>query len=293
MKLILDCPYICHKVRHGMKEVDLTSDTINVEVIFGFLKQLLMICKRFQNIDGHIFCWDSRKSLRKKMYPEYKANRRDKIRTLEQEEFDRKTIAQFNEIRRYVLPGMGFSNNFIQTGLESDDIMASVVINNPQHSYLLVSSDRDMFQLLDYDLKMYSLHTRKIMDKGRFVKIYGISPDKWVMAKAIGGCSTDNVHGIAGASDPAKSNRSLAIAYIQGTLNKGKVYNRIESEEGKEIIKRNIELIKLPFHATKKFEIIRETLWRKDFHRTFSEYNFQSLLRNNEFRVWEHIMDLY
>ncbi len=292
MKLILDCPYICHKVRHGMKDVDLTSDTLHVEVVFGFLKQLLMICKRFQNVDDYIFCWDSRKSVRRKEYPEYKANRRNREKTPEEELFDKSTMCQFQELRRYVLPNMGFVNNFIQTGIESDDIIASVVKYNPEHDYLLVTSDADMYQLLGYNLKIYSLHTRKIMDNKKFVETYGIKPNQWIAAKAIGGCTTDNVKGIKGVADPAKSTKSLALQYLRGELTKGKVYNRIKSEQGQEIIQRNMKLVSLPHSKTKKFEIKKVSLWRKDFRDTFESYNFQSLLRESEFRVWTNIMNL-
>lgn len=292
MKLILDCPYICHKVRYGMRGIELTEDDLHVEVVFGFLKQLLMICKRFQNADDYIFCWDSKHSFRKRIYPQYKANRIDKDKNEEDKKFDSITMTQFQVLRRHVLPNMGFINNFFQHGIESDDIMASIVINNPEHEYMLVTSDRDLFQLLGYNLKIYSLHTRNITDLNKFVHIYGIPPEKWVEAKSIGGCATDNIHGIYGVSDPAKSNKSLAIAYIQGNLTKGKVYNRIKSKEGQEIIERNKMLIGLPFFKTRKFELKKKSLWRKDFRDIFEKFNFQSLLRENEFRVWENIMNL-
>jgi len=293
MKLILDCPYICHKVRYGMKDIDLTSETLHVEVIFGFLKQLLMICKRFQNIDDYIFCWDSRKSLRRKIYPEYKANRRDRERTPEEKEFDSVTMNQFQELRRYVLPSMGFVNNFIQTGIESDDIMASIVKHNPEHEYLMVTSDQDMYQLLWHNLRIYSLNTKKIMDQKKFTDTFGIDPDKWSAAKAIGGCNTDNVKGVGGVGDPAKSVKSLALAYLRGELKVGsKVRKRIESDAGDEIIKRNMGLVHLPFWKTNQFKLEKKSLWRKDFIKTFEQYDFRSMLRESEFRIWTNVMNL-
>lgn len=292
MKLIIDCPYVCHKVRFGMKGVELTEDDLNVEVVFGFLKQLLMICKRFKNVDDYIFCWDSRKNLRKKEYPEYKANRKKDDRSIEDIEFDRVTLRQFQELRRYVLPGMGFVNNFIQTGIESDDIIASVVKYNPENEYLLVTSDSDMYQLLHYNLRIYNLQTKKIMNIETFKEIYGIKPNQWIAAKAIGGCVSDNVAGIVGVADPAKSVKSLALAYLRGELTKGKVYDRITSEEGRKIITRNMRLVSLPFPETQKFTIKKVSLWRKNFADTFERYNFQSMLRLSEFRVWEDTMNL-
>jgi hypothetical protein len=275
-----------------MKGIELTEDSIHVEVIFGFLKQLLMICKRFQNVDDYIFCWDSKKSYRRKIYPEYKANRRDREKTEEEKKFDDATMNQFQVLRKHVLPMMGLVNNFMQTGIESDDVMASIIKHNPKHEYLMITSDQDMYQLLWHNLKIYSLHTRKIMDRDKFTKLFGINPDQWSAAKSISGCDTDNVKGIKGVADPAKSVKSLALQYLRGDLVKGKIYNRIISDEGDEIIKRNMKLIHLPFWKTKHFELKRKSLWRKDFRDTFEHYNFQSMLREGEFRVWSNIMNL-
>lgn len=292
MILIVDCPYVCHKVRHGMRGIDMTSEQADVEVIFGFLKQLLMICKRFQNINEYVFCWDSSKSKRLQLYPEYKANRRNREKTEEEKNFDKKTMDQFKVLRRYVLPMMGFENVFIQTGVESDDVIASVVRNYPMHMYMLITSDSDMYQLLDENLRIYSLHTRKVMDKKLFTETYGIEPNQWATAKAIGGCVTDNVEGIRGVADPAKSVKSLALAYLRGQLTKGKIKEKIESEEGQKIIARNMQLVSLPFYTTDRPELIHKSLWKRDFLKTFEKYNFLSFMRSREFYNWEYYLNL-
>jgi hypothetical protein len=275
-----------------MKGIDLTHDSLHVEVIFGFLKQLLMICKRFRNVDNYIFCWDSSTSKRKESYPEYKAKRINKEKTEEEEKFDKITMDQFKVLRRHVIPKMGFVNNFIQHKFESDDIIASIILDNPDDDWLLITSDQDMYQLLWTGLNIYSLHTRQLMYEQKFREKFYIKSQQWAMAKAIGGCATDEVEGIKGVSDPAKSDRSLALAYIRGDLKKGKVYDRIKSAEGQRIIKRNLPLVLLPYKGTNKFDIKRSSLWRKDFRDTFESYDFRSMLKESEFRMWETILNL-
>lgn len=295
MKLIIDCPYVCHKVRHGMKGVELTSESMHVEVIFGFLKQLLMICKRFQNVDDYIFCWDSQKYGRRKIYPEYKVKRAQmkKERTPQEKEFDEITLDQFGTIRRELLPMMGFVNNFIQTKRESDDVIASIIKGNPNMEFMLITSDQDLYQLLRHNVRIYSLHTRQIMYFEKFVEIYGIFPSKWAMAKAIGGCDTDEVQGIKGIADPAKSKKSLALAYLRGELKSTtKAYQRIHSDEGQKIIKRNLRLVHLPYERTNEFEIKKKSLWRSDFVKAFEKFEFYSFLKEGAFREWEVIMGL-
>lgn len=292
MNLIIDANYVAHKVRYGMRGIELSHESLNVEVIFGFLKQLLMVCKKFRSMNNPIFCWDSRISFRKRIYPKYKEKRMNKVWTDEEKEFNRVTMDQFKVLRMHVLPRMGFVNNFFQSGYEGDDVIASVVLNNPDKEFLLITSDQDMYQLLSDNMKIYSLHSRQIMDEKKFTIKYNIEPKDWVMAKAIGGCDTDEVAGIKGVSDPAKSDKSLALAYIRGDLKKGKAFDRIESAKGQKIIKRNLPLVRLPFEGTKKFELKKSSLWRKSFRDTFEQYGLQSMLKENNFRLWETILNL-
>lgn len=292
MNLIIDSNYICHKVRYGMVNVDLSHDDVFTDIIFGFLNTFLMLCKRFMP-DEYTFCWDSKKSYRWKEYPEYKANRKKVEKTAEEKEFDNISYAQFNVLRRYALPEMGFQNVFIQTGIESDDIMAAVVKRYPDKESLIITSDKDMFQLITNNVSMYNPHTKKIMDLKSFRDMYNIEPYDWVLAKAIGGCDTDNVAGIKGVGDPAKSLKSLALKYVRGDMKKGAVLKRIESEEGQQIIKRNKKLIELPHRKTGTFTLKKATLFTKQFVKVFDDYGFASFTKPSELRIWQNTLGLY
>ena len=94
----------------------------------------------------------------------------------------------------------------------------------------------------------------------------------WVKAKAIGGCDSDNVKGIYGVADPAKSNSSKAVEYIKGTLTKGKIYDKIVSEEGQNTIMRNMSLVFLPYQGGHRInlDVKEDVLYARDFRDLFS-----------------------
>ena len=82
--LILDCNYLAHRAKHVFG--DLSHEGSMTGVIYGFLKDLLILSERF-NTQRFIFCWDSKSSKREKIYPLYKANRKAIEYTKEEQEF--------------------------------------------------------------------------------------------------------------------------------------------------------------------------------------------------------------
>ena len=72
MVLLIDAKQATHRAYHIAGLSNLGQHT---EVIYGVLNSTLSLVDLFKP-DVLVFCWDSRKSLRKEVYPEYKANRR-------------------------------------------------------------------------------------------------------------------------------------------------------------------------------------------------------------------------
>jgi len=281
MLLIIDSPALCYRAKFAMQKVELSFEEWKTEIIFNFLNQIMSLAKRFET-NQFAFCWDSRKSFRRNLYPDYKRKRKE---NKTQEEKDLTIIAyeQFSRLRREVLPALGFKNNFIQTGLEADDIIASIVFLNTAHKQkpIIVSRDNDLYQLLLY-CDMFDFQTLKMMTDDLFIKEYNILSSLWNLVKATGGCSSDNVAGIEGVGE------KTAIKYITHTLpSHHKTFKAIKSEEGQKIIKRNSPLVYLPFEGTKRFPIQRDKLYSKDFYNTFEKLGFKSFLTQETFNEWE------
>ena len=257
--LVVDCSQLCYSSAFTMK--DLSHDERKTGVIFGFLLQVFKLAHEFSSRE-FIFCWDSKKRKRAELYSEYKADRKSA--------FDEDTVhevqLQMGYLREKVLPELGFKNSFIRTGLEADDLIACAI--EEMEGGVIISNDGDLYQLLD-SCEMYRISSSSRYDASDFIKQYGIGPSLWVDVLCIVG-THNNVKGIEGAGV------AKAIQYLKGTLSKGKIMDRVDSQEGQEIRKRNRKLIELPFE---KIDLDIQFPDRFDIDRwigVFDRYDFRS-----------------
>jgi len=256
-----------------------------VGVVFGFIKQMLSVAQKF-NTNKLIFCWDTRQSYRKMVYPTYKGNRNKDLTTDKREELA-DAYRQFEEIQNIVLPIMGFKNIFRQNGYEADDLIAYIIRELPDDT-TIVSSDNDLLQLIQDNpycpVRWYNF--KGITEEKDFrLTWHDLHPQKWALIKAIAGCSTDSVDGIVGVGE------ITAAKYVAGILH-GKPLEKIESPEGKSIIDRNKPLVTLPYIGLRPIRITgleEDNLSYSSFCSTFSQYGFRSLLTDNEVSKWSNI----
>lgn len=238
--LIIDCSTIIYAAFHTMG--NLSYEGMETGVIYGFLKKVLSFAKQFKTTK-FIFCWDHAKNYRSKAYPNYKKKRRLLLTPQKKDERD-VMLAQSMTLQWKLLSTMGFMNSHIQNGYEADDLIAYWVdklIKLNDIKIIVISSDTDLYQLLDR-CSIFNPASKKMITRKKYELKYGISPKEWVMAKAIGGCSTDEIVGIKGASDP-KNPESKALKYIKGEITSGKIYDRIKSRLGQRRIERNLMLV--------------------------------------------------
>jgi len=267
--ILVDSTALCHIASYTVGE--LSDKDKPTGMMFGFLNQIFTIANEF-NTNQFVFCWDSKKSYRREVYPEYKRNRHKDGMTEQEIELKKSFYRQNNFIRTTLLKRLGFQNSFICTGLEADDLLAYFAMRHPDN--IMVTNDNDLFQMLDY-CDIYSSKTKSLLTAKEFIKKNGIKPSQWTMIKQIAGCDTDNVKGIEGIGI------KRAIKYLQGGL-KGKFLDCIKSKEGQEIIVRNERLVKLPFEPNKLdelSEVVVDEFRLDDWLNIFQQYSFNSFLK--------------
>jgi len=267
MKIILDSNNIAYRAKF-------VNGALDDGVSFGFMMQILSFSKVLNSSD-FIFCWDSRKSYRTLLRPEYKANRRQDL-TEEEKKENADAFRQFTELRTSILPNLGFKNIFMKTGLEADDLIAYIVKTFPDE-YIVVSSDQDLYQLFDYS-KIYNPATKKILDKDWFIEKYGIESEEWVNVKALVGCSTDNVGGLVGIGE------KTAIRYLNGELVKGKKLETINNST--ELVEENLKVVQLPLTDDIDITLQPDELFELDFIDEFSDMGFGSFLSEKKMNTW-------
>lgn len=266
--LVVDCPALCYRAWHKMG--GLAYEGQNTGIMYGFLTQLYTLMRPFGRSWSPAFCWDSRKSLRKEIFPDYKRKRHEELSDKDKE-LRQIAYRQFDLVRRKVLPALGFANNFIEIGYESDDLMAQIVQWWDAPQYAVVTSDEDMYQILDGDrVWIVKPSTGVGFTEDNFREEYNISPRDWWMVKAIGGCTTDEVPGVPGVAE------KTAAKYISGELSKGKKFESILDMPGK-LFERNARLVRLPFENCPRPVRQVSTFDPDGFLMICDEYGFRSL----------------
>jgi 5'-3' exonuclease len=195
---------------------------------------------------------------RRKIYPEYKLNRRpEKLNR-----FYGDDIPDSEENKQHQLISLlGFLKNvpvcqIYASDCEGDDVVA-FLSRGPLHDKdkVIVSSDKDMYQLLDEKTKIYSLHRKRFIDSQVLLEEFRISSSNFAIAKCLCGDPSDNIPGIKGlgfktvaAKFPFLSGEDSVIVqdlinYSASHSEDSAIYKRIA--ENKEDVMRNWKLIHL------------------------------------------------
>jgi 5'-3' exonuclease len=276
MLFLFDSSYIAYKNLYGIPHLEDRSDEdIKTGVLFGFLSDVLLLGERYQT-NQFIFCFDSKVSKRKELYPEYKLRpKKDdqlvKIKAMKE---------QLADLKTNILPKLGFSNVFEFEGYEADDIIAQLC-NQELDDIVIVSSDEDLFQCIHPNVKLYSMSHDKLMYDELFFRIHNIPTWKWGWVKAYAGCTSDNVKGIEGVGV------KTAIKYLNNELNPNtKAYQSLTSSEGNAIFERNLKLVMLPFDTTLQIQVKDNAFTKKGFMDIVNEYQLYSFIQEEHLARW-------
>jgi 5'-3' exonuclease len=164
--------------------------------IFHFIDTLRRSFDTYQLNKICVF-WDGQDSSisRKKLYFQYKENRKKRLKTEEEiSSYER----QRNRVKQYL------EELFVRQGefefCESDDCIAYYTKNSPGEKKIVYSSDRDLIQLISDDTEVYSPKYRKIFSKNDFIDYddINIPVENVKVVKILCGDTSDNISGIKG-----------------------------------------------------------------------------------------------
>ncbi len=187
--------------------VDPTISTVTGDPIGGyqgFIKILQKLCREMRP-DEIVITWDGAggSQKRKLVNKNYKAGRKP-IRLNR----NVKNLTESQELQNKVWQQMRLMEmlNFlpciqlVSDGIEADDLISFVVQNHKYKGWqkIIVSSDKDFFQLCDDETVVYRPIQKKFVNKPRILEEFGIHPTNFAMARAIAGDSSDNLKGVRG-----------------------------------------------------------------------------------------------
>jgi len=138
---------------------------------------------------------------RKKLFPEYKANRTFKIRLNRAETVD-KEDNQREQLMRLVeyIEVMPFTT-VVSDGVEADDVIAYVsedYLKERDSQVFIMSSDKDFMQLVNDRIHIWSPIKKQLFYTTDVYETYGIMPYNFALYRALLGDDSDNIPGVSG-----------------------------------------------------------------------------------------------
>ena len=178
---------------HALPPLTRKSDGFPVGAISGFCNMLDKLIKderEKNNLTHLLVIFDaSGKTFRNDIYPDYKANRSSPPEDL---------IPQFPVIRKAT---DAFNVNHVEMlGYEADDLIASYAkaAINEKMKVTIVSSDKDLMQLVKEDVSMLDTMKNRLIQKNEVIEKFGVEPKKVIDVQSLAGDSIDNIPGVPG-----------------------------------------------------------------------------------------------
>ena len=247
--------------------------------VYGFAIQILHI---IQNIKPKymVVAFDaSKKTFRNNIYSEYKATRKPMPDELRSQLEPLKKMLKLMDIQIAE-----------KEGLEGDDIIGILSKKFLDTETIIVTGDRDSFQLVDDVTSVYftkkGTSDVKIINKKTLKNEYGVSPEQFIDLKALQGDSSDNIPGVPGVG--TKTATDLILKY--GNLDN--IYNNIDNITGK-LKEKLIQGKELAYLSKELSTIVTKgeidiSLKDLEYEYPFSEpvyeffkyYEFKTLLKN-------------
>ena len=229
--------------------------------ISGMLFSISRLCERF-NPQRTIVVWESGGSSRKRqIFKDYKSGRRPQKLNRYYGDDIPDTVENRNHqinVLISVLRNLPIVQVYV-TDCEADDVIGYLSKYSLKGwRKVIVSSDKDFYQLLDKNTLIYSPTWKKFVSFKEVREKFGISAENFCLGKSICGDISDNIPGVKGAGFKTVAKRfpflkkekffliSDVISECQKQIESGssvKVYKSIINSE--DVIRRNWKLINL------------------------------------------------
>lgn len=225
----------------------------------GFLKTLSRLTSEIQPSAVYI-CWEAGGSQRRRsLFSGYKLGRRpEKLnRSIYDDDLpDTDNNRKHQNIALLKMLKCVPVCQIYVTDCEGDDVIA-YLSRGPMHnvSKVIVSSDKDLYQLLDDKTRIYSLHKKAYVVESNVLEQFRVTAQNFALAKALCGDASDNIPGVKGIGFkkvstlfPFLGNANDVIlddvfGYCHTHLDESSLYKRVLENE--DIIKRNWRLVYL------------------------------------------------
>ncbi|MBR4445765.1 MAG: DNA polymerase I [Solobacterium sp.] len=171
-----------------------TSQGIPTNAVFGFANMLQKAIDTVQP-DAVLVAFDAGKhTFRHELYPEYKGGRKPAPDDL---------VPQFQMARDYL---DAYGIRWVEMkDIEADDLIGSISLQSPEYDTYILSSDRDLLQLIDDTTRVLlmkkGITDMDVMTRDALKESLGIVPSQIIDLKGLMGDSSDNIPGVKGIGE--------------------------------------------------------------------------------------------
>jgi len=242
--VLIDSNAIIHRSYHALPKT-MSSRGVLTNAVYGYTITLIKVLEELKpKYIAATFDLAS-PTFRHEAFAEYKATR---VKA-DQELYDQIPLV------RELLESLNIKV-FEKSGFEADDCIGTVVEklkNNKQIIIYPVSGDKDIFQLINGNVKVYNLRhglsEGQIVDHEYIKKVFNLDPEDFIDLKALAGDSSDNIPGIPGIGP--KTATDLIIKFDSLT----DLYKNIENEFKK--VDQNFQFSIFNFQSNSNDQIIK------------------------------------
>src|SRR6185437_12833712 len=126
-------------------------------------------------------------------------------------------------------------NSFRQNGVEADDLIATLtkkwLKQSAQHRVVVVSSDKDLMQLVNDRVVIWDTMTNKVYGPDEVIEKFGVRPDQIRDYLALVGDSSDNIPGVPSVGPKTASDLLKQFDTLEGVLKAAKA-EKIAGKKG-------------------------------------------------------------
>ena len=251
------------------------SQGIPINAVYGYCNMILNIYEKFKPEQMIVVFDTKKKTFRSDIYKEYKSNRTDPPEEL---------IPQFSIIRDATdalqIPRLEMD------GYEADDIIATYTKQAEEKgvSVTIISSDKDLMQLVNKNTKMYDSMKDKFIGVKEVKEKFGVEPSKIIDVQALAGDRIDNIPGVSGIGVKTAAeliNNFNSLENVLAKVNEIKQPKRRQiliDEKDKALISKKLVTLKCNVDI-KKYDLnLFQGINQKTALKFFEKHGFKNLI---------------
>jgi len=216
---------------------------------------------------------------------EYKGHRIKDISDEQKQQYRESFYPQLNALQK-LIPQLGVKTFHIR-GIEGDDLIGALshtLLKSTQKPIVIVSSDRDLYQLLNEHIALYILNKNTLFTCDDFYKQYKISPSQWPDVRALSGDPSDSIPGVPGIG------LKKALKLIQTHTTVDHVIQTANTERSTTWDKIKTHARQIQFAKQMSVIVTDPTHFDREHYEVFQQqYNYQPTIYSDEFyKFCEH-----